>query len=83
MVASQRFCLKSPMARRGVRSHRCPSVQRTTIGGGLLTTIGIIILGAMTVMAALGGRTVVTGDPKRHASRELYERVRERHSQAP
>jgi len=34
-------------------------------------------------MAALGGRTVVTGDPKRHASRELYERVRERHSQAP
>ena len=42
MVASQRFCLKSPMARRGVRSHRCPSVQRTTIGGGLLTTIGLL-----------------------------------------
>ena len=30
-------------------------------------------------MSALGGRTVVAGDPKAHASRELYERVRERH----
>lgn len=30
-------------------------------------------------MATLGGRTVVAGDPKDHASRELYERVRERH----
>ncbi len=30
-------------------------------------------------MEALGGRTVVAGDPKAHASRELYERVRERH----
>lgn len=27
-------------------------------------------------MASLGGRTVVTGDPKSHASRELYERIR-------
>jgi D-glycero-beta-D-manno-heptose 1-phosphate adenylyltransferase len=31
-------------------------------------------------MAALGGRTVVTGDAKQHASRELFERVRARHA---
>ncbi len=30
-------------------------------------------------MAALGGRSVVAGDSRAHASRELYERVRERH----
>ena len=30
-------------------------------------------------MAVLGGRTVFAGDPRAHASRELYERVRERH----
>lgn len=29
-------------------------------------------------MAKLGGRTVVAGDEKQHASRELYERVRAR-----
>ena len=34
-------------------------------------------------MAALGGRTVVTGDPKAHASRELYQRVRERCAPRP
>jgi len=33
-------------------------------------------------MAELGGRTIVTGDPKAHASRELYERVRERHARS-
>ena len=27
-------------------------------------------------MAALGGRTAIAGDAKRHASRELFERIR-------
>jgi len=34
-------------------------------------------------MAALGGRTVVTGDPKHHASRDLYDRVRTRRAGTP
>jgi hypothetical protein len=27
-------------------------------------------------MERLGGLTAIAGDPKRHASRELYERIR-------